>query len=407
MVKLSLSNLKLTKVPPIPNNVTELHLHHNQIVELKPNVFPIGLKDLYLSYNQITELKEGVFPYGLQKLYLNNNKITELEEGVFPQGLQELLLSYNKIIELKKTVLPQGLQLLSLSYNQIVELKKGVLPQELQILDLRNNQILELNEGVFPPGLKILYLSYNKITELKKYLFHPGLELLHLSNNQIVELPIHLLNLRRLTDFSYTGNPIEEISLPVQRWLDRLNHGITQNNKVYSDNQNIHNSNIQKSFCQSLENIMKDKPSLSLDKFKNALLTSGICEEVKREILNYCDDKTKHSIYLITFEDLFHYVMNRILKHQEKDEILKILEEEIKDTICQCFTGRLTRLLNVLNGFYPDIQIQIGSNEQITNVILMLKEKYDGDELKEKVRMKLKERGYEEDVIEEWVSFIE
>ena len=37
----------------------------------------------------------------------------------------------------------------------------------------------------------------------------------------------------------------------------------------------------------------------------------------------------------------------------------------------------------------------------------MLKDKYQGDELKEKVRMELKERGYEEKVIEEWVGFIE
>ena len=153
---------------------------------------------------------------------------------------------------------------------------------------------------------------------------------------------------------------------------------------------------------------MKDKPNISLDECKNVLLSSTILtEQVKREVLNYCDDKTEHSIYLITFEDLFHYVMNRILKHQEKDEILKIIEEEIKDTICKCFTGRLTRLLNMLNGFYPDIQIQIGSNEQITNVILMLKDKYEGDELKEKVRVELKERGYEDEVIEEWISFIE
>ena len=153
---------------------------------------------------------------------------------------------------------------------------------------------------------------------------------------------------------------------------------------------------------------MKDKLIISLDECKNVLLSSTILtEQVKREILNFCDDKTEHSIYLITFEDLFHYVMNRILKHTEKDEILKILEEEIKDTICKCFTGRLTRLLNVLNGFYPDIQIQIGSNEQITNVILMLKDKYDGDELKEKVRKELKERGYKDEVIEEWISFIE
>lgn len=37
----------------------------------------------------------------------------------------------------------------------------------------------------------------------------------------------------------------------------------------------------------------------------------------------------------------------------------------------------------------------------------MLKEKYEGNELREKVRMELKERGYEEEVIEEWVGFIE
>ena len=228
-----------------------------------------------------------------------------------------------------------------------------------------------------------------------------------LTDNQIEELPIHLLNLRSLISFNYTGNPIENISLPVQRWLDRLNRRITKNNQVYSDTQNIHNSNIQKSFRSSLENIMKDKLSRTIDECKNALLTSQLTEEVKREILNYCDDKTEHSIYLITFEDLFHYVMNRILIHSESSEILKILEEEIKDTICKCFTGRMTRLLNVLNGFYPDIQIQIGSNEQITNVILMLKDKYEGEELKEKVREELKERGYEESVIEEWISFIE
>jgi hypothetical protein len=294
-----------------------------------------------------------------------------------------------------------------LSDNQIVELKEGVFPSGLQILYLSNNQIVELKEGVFPHGLQVLYLFRNKIVELKEGVLPNGLQILDLYKNKIVELPIHLLNLRRLTDFEYLSNPIEDISIPVQRWLDRLNNRITQNNKVYSDSQNIHNSNIQKSFRKSLENIMKDKPSFSLDECKNALLTSSLSEEVKREILNYCDDKTEHSIYLITFEDLFHYVMNRILKHQEKEEILKILEEEIKDTICQCFTGRLTRLLNVLNGFYPDIQIQIGSNEQITNVILMLKEKYEGDELKEKVRVELKERGYEEEVIEEWIGFIE
>lgn len=46
--------------------------------------------------------------------------------------------------------------------------------------------------------------------------------------------------------FEYHDNPIEYIQL-IDRWLERFNDGITDNNKVYNDSQNIHNSNIQKS----------------------------------------------------------------------------------------------------------------------------------------------------------------
>ena len=270
-----------------------------------------------------------------------------------------------------------------------------------------NNQIIEIKENTFPLSIQNISLQFNKLVKFEDNCFPRNLQALSFRCNQIKELPIHLLNLRRLYILICQGNPIENISLPVQRWLDRMNQRITQNNKVYSDHQNIHNSNIQKSFRQSLENIMKDKLDYSLDQCKEQLLNYCLLEDVKREILNYCEDKTMHSIYLITFEDMFHYVMNRILKHSDKDEILKILEEEIKDTMCKCFTGRMTRLLNILNGFYPDIKIQIGNNEQITNIILMLKDKYEGEELKEKVKDELKERGYEEEVIREWIGFIE
>ena len=39
-----------------------------------------------------------------------------------------------------------------------------------------------------------------------------------------------------------------------------------------------------------------------------------------------------------------------------------------------------------LNGFYDDIEIHIGSNEQIGNICIMLKEKYYGEEFKQKVK---------------------
>jgi len=129
-------------------------------------------------------------------------------------------------------------------------------------------------------------------------------------------------------------------------------------------------------------------------------------EQTKRELLNYCDDETEHSVYLVKFDEVFKYVISRIIKHSDSNEIFKILNEEIKDTICKCFTGRMTRLVNVLNGFYDDITIQIGSNEQISNIIITLQKKYGGDELVKQVRLEMEEREYDEETIETWLGFL-
>ena len=86
--------------------------------------------------------------------------------------------------------------------------------------------------------------------------------------------------------------------------------------------------------------------------------------------------------------------------------LVKILQEEMLDTICQCFTGRMTRLVNVLNGYYDDIEIKIGTNEQISNIIVTMKNKYEGEELITKIRNELEEREYDEETIIEWLSFL-
>jgi len=234
------------------------------------------------------------------------------------------------------------------------------------------------------------------------------LRILHLSNNRMTKLPISLLESKHLDEFNYSSNPIENIHPLVDRWLNRLNGRITSNNKVYTDGQNIHNSSIQKSFRNSLENLLKDQDVLLLNECKKYILECKELEEqVTRELLNYCDDATEHSVYLIRFEEVFQYVISRIVVHSNSNEMFKILNEEIKDTICKCFTGRITRVVNVLNGYYDDISIQIGSNEQISNIILMLQKKYKGEELVSQVRSAMEEREYDNETIEEWLTYVE
>jgi len=434
MVLLNLSHRKLTKIPIIPNDVTELHLYHNQIkkienlpenlhtlclsnnqitkIENLPNNLhyldlghnkitkienlPKNIQILHLSDNQIPKIEN--LPKNIQILYLYDNKIPKIEN--LPISLQELCLDLNQITKIEN--LPISLQKLYLLHNQITKIEN--LPENLQILHLDNNQIIKIEN--LPDSLQKLWLDNNQITKIEN--LPRNLQFLYLHNNQILELPLFLLESRHLGNFGYSDNPIENVHPLVQRWLDRLNRRVNDNNKVYSDRQNIHNSNIQKSFRNSLGNLLKDKNILALDECKKHVLECNELEEqVKRELLNYCDDETEHSVYLVKFDEVFQYVISRIVKHLDTNEMFKILNEEIKDTICKCFTGRMTRLVNVLNGFYDDITIQIGSNEQISNIILMLRGKYKGNELVKQVRLEMEEREYDKVTIDEWLTFVE
>ena len=39
--------------------------------------------------------------------------------------------------------------------------------------------------------------------------------------------------------------------------------------------------------------------------------------------------------------------------------MLLILNQEMEDSLCHCLTGRFSRLINVLNGYFDDIIIYI------------------------------------------------
>ena len=88
------------------------------------------------------------------------------------------------------------------------------------------------------------------------------------------------------------------------------------------------------------------------------------------------------------------------------DEIIAVLNQEISDGLCMCFTGRLTRLLNTLVSFYNDIELQISDSEQITNIIMVLKNNFLEDQLMLVVKKELLERQYSESIINEWFDYI-
>jgi hypothetical protein len=158
---------------------------------------------------------------------------------------------------------------------------------------------------------------------------------------------------------------------------------------------------------------MSIKPIYDMNNINEIIINNNFINNHTKTILfEYINCKDVHSILNITFAELLINVLSFIDQHEAKQEIYKVLEQEMNDTICKCFTGRMSRLINCLNGFDDNIVINISNNEQIGNIIILIKDKllaennYTIEKHKDIVIKELYDRGYEKNVIDEWIKYI-
>jgi Leucine-rich repeat (LRR) protein len=249
----------------------------------------------------------------------------------------------------------------------------------------------------------------NRLTSLPKeigQLIH--LESFDCSSNELTGLPNEIGQLIHLHEFKCSNNPIIYIPPNINRILNRIrNH---QN--IYSDQQNVHNHDIQNCIRQSINNIIQLKPSIkneNLETFilENALLTA----KTKSLLFEYiCNEDLFNNV---TFKELLLVVLTIIETKENKKDIYEILNEEMNDAECKCLTGRISRLINVLNGQDERVTINISDKEQIGNIIVLIKNtldtanKYTVEKHKELSTKELQERGFPKEVIDEYVNYIE
>jgi hypothetical protein len=197
-------------------------------------------------------------------------------------------------------------------------------------------------------------------------------------------------------------NPI--IQRVIQRIKNRPN-----GNTIYNDRQNVHSSSIQKSIRDSIYNLMNayvlDYPLTYLD-------WDDLTAKTKEIITEYIDCADIHSMLNITFKELFIAVVIEMdkLSMDLQIEIQKRMNEEMQDSECKCFTGRISRLVNCLSGYSDKIKIQISEIEEIGNIISVIMNKRELktiEILKEEVSVALKERGYADEKIAEWLEYVE
>jgi hypothetical protein len=220
-----------------------------------------------------------------------------------------------------------------------------------------------------------------------------------MSNNQLTSLPLSILGCRQLR---YLSRYDMELTLDIrfQRFIARMQN--YKNHRIFTDGQNIHASSIQTSTKLSIDALFKDPFDCSKDDIIKECLTWSI--SCLSDLLTYLDDTDVHSTLLVSFYDVFVKVFGRIMSHPNKTDIIHRLNEELKESKYKCFTGRLTRLVNCLVGFYDDIVIGISDSERISAIILST---LDGREMNDKLKKvcvdKLKAIDIADEEIEIWL----
>ena len=154
---------------------------------------------------------------------------------------------------------------------------------------------------------------------------------------------------------------------------------------TYANTQNVHLPSVQKSLRDSLLSILDYKP-IRNDALQNDInvIASNLklTRKVKNKLVKACTDQVTISINSnteVTLRDILIHVYAICQDETDKEKqssMMDILREEINDGIDICFTGKVTRIVNALNGFYKDVKVGISRNEEISNSIIAIRKKY-------------------------------
>lgn len=253
--------------------------------------------------------------------------------------------------------------------------------------------------GFIPDCVRELYINDNQITHIERLPLQ--IRKVNLWSNPLKRLPANTLQCIHLTSSIDLYSTEIVLTLPEMRFMRRLVHRMTYEHTAYTDGQNVHNSNIQKSVLRSLQNLFSDTFSdVKFNTTGNVIADKIIHDNIKSH-------KDVHVILNVTYKEVFQKVWNRIHNSEHRDELLIRLKQETIDSGQSCFTGQISRLMNVFVGYYPDIQIHIGDADQISARIKNVLAKNNGMMNEREIRESLREIDVSEELITEWIQNIE
>ena len=423
----------------LPDWIMYLDLSYNSIYALYKGsshdyVLPKSLKVLNLSFNKLDFVPDNI-PKGLVGINISNNtvkyipKLPETTEVInashntikwFDQelpNLQKLNLSYNHLYYFRFDRLKDKISILDLSHNQLKEITGDIIPESIKILKLAENRITKL--PTLPASLEELDVSDNKLKEIPNY--PVTLKVLDVNSNYIEKLGDELMACEKLEKLNYEKNETIEISFELLKWIDNQFHLMHQDEKtfdlkqlytqnyeeiqtVYKDSQNAHNLKIRNDILNSMVKIVEndEKPEITFEdccmNLKDKFKLEDTCEILAQS--DFGEVILNEKPY--TLADFFPYIYNRIVRHENMETLVGILEDEIQTSKAVCFSGRIEAYVSALAAFFEDINYSPSLNDQLLAKIELIKNKLHKERIPaDSLQYQVELRFYLEQVVDE------
>lgn len=367
-----------------------IFLKKNDIIQINIHGYD-NLKWIDLSNCKLQKVNLNLI--NLEYLNLSNNNIQDID-NVECKNLKYLNLSNNTIKKLKNDF--KNLNHINLSKNILNDVYFLEDMKELEFIDANNNEIETFPDLSELSKLKVINMKYNKVTEISKNKIPSTIYSINLSNNKIQKVD------DRFYDVTYNiylyNNPLFEVSEQLRSIINGKNsfHKL----KIYNDNENVHDRAIQKCLLKNIESLRKDKV--------NSFDISELSEKVRYVINKNIDANEVHGVSKLNYKEILELVGNRIINSKHKNELMKILETEILESSEICFIGKITRMVNTLSGYFDDITFDIDENDQIYNILQILKNKCKNkNELIVEFKKEMKLRNFDDLKIKQWIDNFE
>lgn len=154
---------------------------------------------------------------------------------------------------------------------------------------------------------------------------------------------------------------------------------------IYDDSQNVHDTAINESVWKNIDILVSGSKMLPPVEFEAFMDSLYPLNEAQLRSLQRIETDRSHfrksgktlTSISVTLMDVFE-CLARYIVHQDQEtqrELRQRLREELQEMSEQCATGHLSRLVNVLLGFHPEMEICIRREARVKAVFMNLLEK--------------------------------